>query len=103
MRKQAEASAAAAGARRATGAGASRRGAVFGQAQARDGAPPAARGGSALGPHVGGRTEDQYATDGACDARRMTPPVAIVACRRAVVPRLDAPPYRPPQPKLRRV
>ena len=39
----------------------------------------------------------------ACDARRMTPPVAIVACRRAVVPRLDAPPYRPPQPKLRRV
>ena len=39
----------------------------------------------------------------ACDARRMTPPVAIVACRRAVVPRLDAPPYRPPKPTLRRV
>ena len=39
----------------------------------------------------------------ACDARRMTPPVALVACRRAVVPRLDAPPYRPPQPTLRRV
>ena len=39
----------------------------------------------------------------ACDARRMTPSVAIVAYRRAVVPRLDAPPYRPPQPKLIRV
>ena len=83
MRKQAEASAAAEGARRATGAGASRRG-RFRPRRKRETVLRLRRGEDPLWAHTseaGPRTRMPPTV--ACDARRMTPPGAIVACRRA--------------------